>query len=83
VTVSVAWTVALPSDTVTVTEASEVTGDVVTSKLTLDAPSGTVTVAGTLAAGLSLLTVSISPPTGAAPSSETVAVVVVPPVTEA
>ena len=82
-TESVTWIDPLLSDTVTVTGVSSVTGDVTTSKLTLDAPSGTTTVAGTLAAALSLLTVSVNPPAGAGPSIEIVAVAVVPPVTEA
>src|SRR3989441_12252192 len=54
---------------------------VVTVSVTLVAPTGTVTLAGTVAAVLSLDSVTCAPPAGAGPSSVAVPVELLPPVT--
>src|SRR3989441_3471565 len=54
---------------------------VVTVSVTLVAPAGTVTLAGTVAAVLSLDSVTCAPPAGAGPSSVAVPVELLPPVT--
>src|SRR4051794_12275391 len=56
-----------PADTVIVAGVACVTADVVTGIDADHAPAGTVTVAGTLAAGESLETLSTIPPAGAGP----------------
>ena len=57
------------------------TGLVVTLNVALVAPAVTVTVAGTVTAGLSRERATCAPPAGARPSSVTVPVTGVPPVT--
>src|SRR2546422_11540638 len=64
-----------------VAEVDAFTGLVVTVNVTLVAPTGTVTLAGTVAAVLSLDSVTCAPPAGAGPSSVTVPVELLPPVT--
>ena len=54
---------------------------VVTWKVALEAPAATVTLAGTCAAVLLLVSVTVTPPVGAAPLSVTVPVDELPPVT--
>ena len=65
-----------------VRKVSAVTGEVVMLKFTDDCPAGTVTVAGTWAAGSLELKVTTVPPVGAVPVRVTVPVELVPPVTE-
>jgi len=64
-----------------VAEVDAATALVVTVNVTLVAPTGTVTLAGTVAAVLSLDSVTCAPPAGAGPSSVTVPVELLPPVT--
>src|SRR5438128_7559265 len=64
-----------------VAEVDAVTALVVTVNVTLVAPTGTVTLAGTVAAVLSLDSVTCAPPAGAGPSSVAVPVELPPPVT--
>src|SRR2546422_5437036 len=64
-----------------VAEVDAVTALVVTVNVTLVAPTGTVTLAGTVAAVLSLDSVTCAPPAGAGPFSVTVPVEFPPPVT--
>src|SRR2546422_7657478 len=64
-----------------VAEVDAFTGLVVTVNVTLVAPAGTVTLAGTVAAVLSLDSVTCAPPAGAGPSSVAVPVELLPPVT--
>src|SRR2546425_305826 len=64
-----------------VAEVDAVTALVVTVNVTLVAPTGTVTLAGTEAAELLLDSVTCAPPAGAGPSSVTVPVELLPPVT--
>ena len=65
-----------------VAEVDAVTALVVTVNVTLVAPTGTVTLAGTVAAAvLSLDSVTCAPPAGAGPSSVAVPVELLPPVT--
>src|SRR3989441_4499599 len=64
-----------------VAEVDAVTALVVTVNVTLVAPTGTVTLAGTVAAVLSLDSVTCAPPAGAGPSSVTVPVELLPPIT--
>ena len=65
-----------------VAEVDAVTALVVTVNVTLVAPTGTVTLAGTVAAAvLSLDSVTCAPPAGAGPFSVTVPVELLPPVT--
>lgn len=63
-----------------VTAVETATALLVTVKDALVAPSGTVTLAGTDAAGLSLDSATAAPPAGAAPLNVTVAVELPPPV---
>jgi len=65
-TVNVADLLVPPSDPVSVTGVSLVTAVVVTLKVAVVAPSATVTLAGTVAAALSLTSPTIAPPAGAA-----------------
>src|SRR5438132_14009143 len=64
-----------------VAEVDAVTALVVTVNVTLVAPTGTVTLAGTVAAELLLDSATCAPPAGAGPSSVTVPVELLPPVT--
>src|SRR3989454_9254438 len=64
-----------------VADVDAVTALVVTVNVTLVAPTGTVTLAGTVAAVLSLDSVTCAPPAGAGPSSVAVPVELLPPVT--
>src|SRR3989442_15046462 len=64
-----------------VAEVDAVTALVVTVNVTLVAPTGTVTLAGTEAAELLLDSVTCAPPAGAGPPSVTVPVELLPPVT--
>ena len=64
-----------------VAEVDAVTALVVTVNVTLVAPTGTVTLAGTVAAELLLDSVTCAPPAGAGPSSVAVPVELLPPVT--
>src|SRR3989441_1673816 len=64
-----------------VAEVDAATALVVTVNVTLVAPTGTVTLAGTVAAVLSLDSVTCAPPAGAGPFSVTVPVEFPPPVT--
>src|SRR2546425_1235013 len=64
-----------------VAEVDAVTALVVTVNVTLVAPTGTVTLAGTVAAELLLDSVTCAPPAGAGPPSGTVPVAVLPPMT--
>jgi len=64
-----------------VAEVDAATALVVTVNVTLVAPTGTVTLAGTVAAVLSLDSVTCAPPAGAGPSSVAVPVELLPPVT--
>jgi hypothetical protein len=64
-----------------VTAVSAVTVDVATGNVAREAPAGTVTVAGTVAAPLELKSCTGAPPLGAAPASVTVPVAAVPPLT--
>src|ERR1700694_1771940 len=57
------------------------TMEVLTLKVTLVAPAGTITLEGTLAASLWLESVTCAPPAGAGPLSVTVPVEDVPPIT--
>ena len=67
-----------------VTGVEAATGEVVTVKLALVDPAGTVTEAGTVAAAVSLLVrLTGIPPAGAGPVSVTVPVELVPPCTDA
>jgi hypothetical protein len=53
---------------------AEPTGEVVTTKFAAEAPAGTVTELGTVAAGLALVRLTGAHPTGAPPESVTVPV---------
>lgn len=53
---------------------TEPTGEVVTTKFAEEAPAGTVTELGTVAAGLALVRLTGAPPTGATAESATVPV---------
>ena len=64
-----------------VAEVDAATALVVTVNVALVAPTGTVTLAGTVAAVLSLDSVTCAPPAGAGPSSVAVPVELLPPVT--
>src|SRR3989442_14939616 len=64
-----------------VAEVDAATALVVTVNVTLVAPTGTVTLAGTVAAELLLDSVTCAPPAGAGPPSVTVPVALLPPVT--
>ena len=64
-----------------VTDVEAATTLVVTVNVALVAPAGTVTLPGTVAAELLLDSVTCAPPAGAAPSSVTVPVELLPPVT--
>src|SRR2546427_455306 len=64
-----------------VAEVDAATALVVTVNVTLVAPTGTVTLAGTVAAELLLDSATCAPPAGAGPSSVTVPVELLPPVT--
>ena len=57
------------------------TGTVVAVKVAVVAPAATVTVGGTVAAGLLLVRVTTAPPTGAGPLRVTVPVEGLPPIT--
>jgi hypothetical protein len=82
VTVSVAVLVTPPCAADRVTEVLAVTDLVVTVNVALEAPAGTVTLAGTVATAVLLLeSATTAPPDGAAPLSVTVASEVLPPVT--
>ena len=80
-TVSVADTVELPADAVMDGVVILPTACVVTVKLTVVDPAGTVTVNGTVAAELLLDRDTTAPPVGAGAASVTVPVDVTPPVT--
>ena len=58
-----------------------VTGLVPTVKVTVEAPAGTVTELGTVATFALLVRVTLSPPLGARPVSDTVPMLVPPPPT--
>jgi len=79
--VRVAVCVTPPSDAEIVAATVDVTVDVVTMKVALVAPAGTVTVPGTTAAGLLLTSTTDAPAAGAAAASVTVPVADVPPLT--
>ena len=64
-----------------VADVDAVTALVVTVNVTLVAPTGTVTLAGTVAAELLLDSETCAPPAGAGPSSVAVPVELLPPVT--
>ena len=64
-----------------VTEVDVATGLVLTVKLALVPPAGTVTLEGTVAAGSLLESVTCAPPAGAGPFSVTVPAEGLPPVT--
>jgi hypothetical protein len=64
-----------------VTDVDVATALVVTLKLALVAPAGTVTLAGTAAAALLLESATTAPPAGAGPFRETVPLEALPPVT--
>ena len=81
ITVSVAVCVTPPKDTVMVTVVDVLTALVLTGKVALVAPAGTVTLDGTLAAPLLLESVPCTPPAGAAALSVAVPVEEFPPVT--
>ena len=81
ITVSEAFRVAPPYDAEIVTDVDVATAMVVTLKVALVAPAATVTLAGTVAAALSLESATCAPPAGAGPFSVTVAVEAFPPVT--
>src|SRR5262245_8507581 len=78
-TVSVACLLVPPAVTVIVAAVACVTAEVVTGIDADHAPAGTVKVAGTLAAGLSLDRLSTTPPAGAGPFRSTQAVTGDPP----
>ena len=76
----VVW-VAPPEDAEIVTGVEAATALVVAVNVVLLAPAGTVTLPGTVAAGLLLDSVTGAPPAGAGPFSVTVPVELLPPVT--
>ena len=80
-TVSAAVRVTPPKTAETVAEVEAVTAVVVTVKLTLLAPAGTVTLAGTAVAPELSESDTTAPPLGAAPLKVTVPVEALPPVT--
>src|SRR5262245_52827022 len=82
-TVSVACLLVPPAVTVIVAAVACVTAEVVTGIDADHAPAGTVTVAGTLTAGLSLERLSSTPPAGAGPFRSIQAVAGEPPLTAA
>ena len=79
--VSVAWLVTQPTDAEMTAEVGAVTALVVTVKLALAAPAGTVMLAGTVASVLLQLSVTASPPTGAAALKVALPVEELPPAT--
>jgi hypothetical protein len=82
VTVSAAVFVTPAATPVIVTEIDEATPRVVTANVAEVVPTGTLTLAGTVAAAvLELVSVTVSPPVGAKPSSVTVPVEGFPPTT--
>ena len=81
ITVSVVVWIAPPEDAEIVTGVEAATALVVAVNVVLLAPAGTVTLPGTVAAGLLLDSVTGAPPAGAGPFSVTVPVELLPPVT--
>jgi len=82
VTVNVACLLVSPRVPVIVTTVEVVTGTVAIGKVVLVCPAGTNTLVGTVAAGLLLLSMTVTPPTGAGPVKVTVPVDDVPPDTD-